>query len=60
MKRAVADHVGWAAREPAAEDFRVKKLVYLGGSKATGHVIYGSLGVRALHIPTPFSKGRTL
>lgn len=56
----MAYHVHWAAHELAAEDFRVKKLLFMGGRRATGHTIYGSLGVHAVHIPTEFSKGRTL
>lgn len=57
MKREEAHQV---VHELVAEDFRVKKLLFMGGSKATDHIIYGSLGVHTVHIPTKFSKGWTL
>lgn len=45
--------------ERAAEDFRVKNLMFMGGSKATGHAFYGLLEAHAVHITPKFSKGRT-
>lgn len=56
----MAYHVHQAANELVAEDFRVKKLMFMGSSKETGHIIYSCLGVHAVHTPTKFSEDRTL
>lgn len=37
----------------------MKKLMFIGGSKATGHSFYGFLEAHAVHITPTFSKGRT-
>lgn len=56
----MAYHVHQAADELAAEDFRVKKPMFMGGSKEMGPIIYSCLGVHAVHTPTKFREGRTL
>lgn len=36
----------------------MKKLMFMGGSKATGHAFYGLLEAHVVHITAKFSKGR--
>lgn len=38
----------------------MKKLMFMGGSKATGHAFYGLLEAHRVYIIPKFGKGRTL
>lgn len=55
-----AYRVHWAACELVADDFKVKKLMFMCRSKTRSHIICGSLGAHAVHVLTKFSNGRAL